>query len=63
MIVLTPDVIMHLLRLQRRRRRQGRADIENDEDDGEAVLLGFSDVEAPSEEGFTGNHPAECNIS
>lgn len=69
LITLTPDVIMHVLRLQRRQnaayieRRYDRADIENDEEDeGEAYLLGFSDGEASSEEGFTGN-TAECNIS
>lgn len=69
LITLTPDVIMHVLRLQRRQnaayieRRYHRADIENDEEDeGEAYLLGFSDGEASSEEGFTVN-TTECNIS
>ena len=57
-ILLTPDVIMNLLRLQ----RHDRADIENDEEDGETYLLGFSDVEASSGGGLTGN-PADCNIS
>ena len=69
LITLTPDVIMHVLRLQRRQttayieRRYDRADIENDDEDEEvAYLLGFSDGEASSEEGFTGNS-TECNIS
>ncbi|KAG5598846.1 hypothetical protein H5410_030216 [Solanum commersonii] len=47
---LTPDVIMHVLRMHRRQalayveRRHTRGDIESDEDDGgEAYVLGFSD--------------------
>lgn len=60
-VTLTPDVIMHVLRLQRRQtlayieRRYSRADIESDEDEGEAFVLGLSDAEPSSEEG--------CNIS
>lgn len=70
-ITLTPDVIMHVLRLQRRQtlayieRRYSRADLESDddEDEGEAFVLGFTeDGDASSEDGFTGNS-RECNIS
>lgn len=68
-ITLTPDVIMHVLRLQGRQatiyneRRYNRADIESDdEDEGDAYILGFSDADASSEDGFTGN-PNECNIN
>ncbi|XP_058098302.1 uncharacterized protein LOC131243172 isoform X2 [Magnolia sinica] len=68
-ITLTPDVIMHVLRLQRRQtlayieRRYSSADAESDdEDEGTALVLGFSDGDASSEEGFTANS-RECNIS
>ncbi|KAF8397628.1 hypothetical protein HHK36_016548 [Tetracentron sinense] len=68
-ITLTPDVIMHVLRLQRRQtlayieRRYTRADLGSDEEDeGEAYVLEFSDGDAYSEENFTGNS-RECNIS
>ncbi|KAK2975382.1 hypothetical protein RJ640_012393 [Escallonia rubra] len=68
-ITFTPDVIMHVLRLHRRQpfiyteRRYNRADIESDEEDGgEAYLLGFSDGDGSSEEGITGNS-RDCNIS
>ncbi|KAJ9178184.1 hypothetical protein P3X46_010089 [Hevea brasiliensis] len=60
-VTLTPDVIMHVLRLQRRQtlayieRRYSRADVESDEDEGEAYVLGLSDADASSEEG--------CSIS
>lgn len=64
---LTPDVIMHVLRLHRRQalaymeRRPNREDIESDEEDvGDAYVLGFSDGEL--EEGENGN-PNQCNIS
>lgn len=66
-VTLTPDVIMHVLRLHRRQalayieRRPNRDDVESDEDDrGDAYVLGFSDGD--SEENVTGN-PRECNIS
>lgn len=65
-VTLTPDVIMHVLRLHRRQalayieRRYNRADIESDEEDEPgAYFSGFSDVDLSSEEGATG----ECNIS
>lgn len=65
-VTLTPDVIMHVLRLQRRQgvayveRRHSRDDVESDEDDGEeAYILGFPDSD--TEEGVTGN--SECSIS
>ncbi|OVA18170.1 WD40 repeat [Macleaya cordata] len=56
-ITLTPDVIMHVLRLQRRQtltyidRRYTRSDLESDEEDErETFVLGFSDGDASSEE-------------
>ncbi len=64
-VTLTPDVIMHVLRLQRRQtleyieRRYSRADIESDE---EVEGYGFSDGGTFSGDGFTGNL-TECNIS
>ncbi|GMY10672.1 protein ALTERED SEED GERMINATION 2 [Fagus crenata] len=64
-VTLTPDVIMHVLRLQRRQtleyieRRYSRADIESDEED---EGYGFSDGGTFSGDGFTGNL-TECNIS
>uniref|UniRef100_A0A5B7BUU2 Putative DDB1-and CUL4-associated factor 8 n=1 Tax=Davidia involucrata TaxID=16924 RepID=A0A5B7BUU2_DAVIN len=68
-VTLTPDVLMHVLRLHRRQalayieRRYNRADIESEEeDDGEAYFSGFSDGDVSSEEGSTGNS-RECNIS
>eukprot|EP00262_Sarcandra_glabra_P001529 TRINITY_DN1166_c0_g1_i1.p1 TRINITY_DN1166_c0_g1~~TRINITY_DN1166_c0_g1_i1.p1 ORF type:complete len:478 (-),score=70.36 TRINITY_DN1166_c0_g1_i1:227-1660(-) len=69
-ITLTPDVIMHVLRLQRRQslayieRRYSRADMESDDEDegGDAYVIGFSDGDASSEEGFTGNS-RDCSIS
>ncbi|KAK1589151.1 hypothetical protein Q3G72_030966 [Acer saccharum] len=63
---LTPDVIMHVLRLQRRQtlayieRRYNRADFESDDEDEEDHVLGFSDAEASSE--GVGNS-GDCNIS
>lgn len=49
-VVMTPDVIMHVLRLQRRQtmvyveRRYDTADIESgDEEDAEPSVLGYSD--------------------
>ncbi|EEF30123.1 WD-repeat protein, putative [Ricinus communis] len=67
-VSLTPDVIMHVLRLQRRQtlayieRRYSRGDVESDEDEGDAYVLGFSAGDASSEEGSEGNS-RECNIS
>lgn len=67
-VTLTPDVIMHVLRLHRRQalayieRRYDRADVESDEDDSEAFFLGFADGDASSEDGATGNS-RDCNVS
>lgn len=67
-VTLTPDVIMHVLRLQRRQtlayveRRYSRADIGSDEEDGESYALGFSDGYTSSGEGSTANS-TDCNIS
>ncbi|KAK9280058.1 hypothetical protein L1049_013743 [Liquidambar formosana] len=68
-VTLTPDVIMHVLRLQRRQtvayieRRYNIVASESDsEDDEDTYFLGFSDGDASSEEGFTGNS-RDCNIS
>ena len=64
-VTLTPDVIMHVLRLQRRQtmayteRRYSRADIEIDEED---EGYGFLDGDTPSGEGSIGNS-TECKIS
>ncbi|XP_031123351.1 DDB1- and CUL4-associated factor 8 [Ipomoea triloba] len=63
-VTLTPDVIMHVLRLHRRQamayaeRRYNREDVESDEEDGEAIVLGYS--EGDSEEG---GNSRECNVS
>ncbi|KAG9453278.1 hypothetical protein H6P81_006182 [Aristolochia fimbriata] len=70
-ITLTPDVIMHVLRLQRRQtlafieRRYSRADLDSDDEDEdeEALVLGISDGgDALSDDGLTSNS-RECNIS
>lgn len=67
-VTLTPDVIMHVLRLQRRQtlayieRRHNRADIVSDDEDAEGYLLGLSDGDATSEEDSSGNS-RDCNIS
>ncbi|CAA0811953.1 Transducin/WD40 repeat-like superfamily protein [Striga hermonthica] len=64
-VILTPDVIMHVLRLHRRQarvyieRRDNREGMESDEDEGDAYVLGFSDGD-PSDEGGASN---ECNIN
>ncbi|GAB4825391.1 hypothetical protein Ancab_008264 [Ancistrocladus abbreviatus] len=64
-LALTPDVIMHVLRLQRRQtmayieRRYDRADDESGEDDGVAFVVGFPDDDTASEEA----NPGECNVS
>jgi len=67
-VTLTPDVIMHVLRLQRRQtlayieRRHNRADIVSDEEDAEGHLLGLLDGDVSSEEDSPGNS-RDCNIS
>lgn len=69
-VTLTPDVIMHVLRLHRRQalayidRRPNREDIESDEDDGrDDYILGFADnADEYSEESVMEN-PRDCNIS
>lgn len=66
-VSFTPDVIMHVLRLHRRQahmyvdRRYNGEDIESDDDDDdrEAYLLGFSDGD-PADDG---ENPRECTIS
>lgn len=64
-ITLTPDVIMHVLRLHRRQamayieRRHNRDDIASEEDDeNDAYALGFPDGNGSLEEG----NSSECNI-
>ncbi|THU53641.1 hypothetical protein C4D60_Mb10t16590 [Musa balbisiana] len=66
-VSLSPDVIMHVLRLQRRQalayieHRPSTADLESDEDDDrEAFVLGFADPET-AEEGSNAD-PRECII-
>ncbi|KAL3850747.1 hypothetical protein ACJIZ3_012629 [Penstemon smallii] len=60
-VTLTPDVIMHVLRLHRRQahvyveRSHNRQDIESDEDDVGAYVLGSEDEE--------GDNSRDCNIS
>lgn len=68
-VTLTPDVIMHVLRLHRRQalayieRRPNREDIESDEDDGrDGYVLGFAGDDDDSDESVMEN-PRECNIS
>ncbi|XP_059626728.1 protein ALTERED SEED GERMINATION 2-like [Cornus florida] len=68
-VTLTPDVIMHVLRLHRRQaqvymeRRYDRAAVESEEEDeAAACVLGFSDDGPSFEEGVTENS-TECNIS
>ncbi|XAR60486.1 hypothetical protein NMG60_11033893 [Bertholletia excelsa] len=61
-VTLTPDVVMHVLRLHRRQalayveRRNNRSDVESDEEDDDAYVLRFS---GDDEEG----NPQECNVS
>lgn len=65
-VTLTPDVIMHVLRLQRRqtlafierRRRRSPDDSEDDDGEGEAYILRFSERDAAIDD-----DPRECNIS
>ncbi|MCI06071.1 DDB1- and CUL4-associated factor 8-like [Trifolium medium] len=67
-VTLSPDVIMHVLRLQRRQtlayveRRHDRADIVSDDEDEEVYLLGLLDGDISSEEDSSGNS-RDCNIS
>lgn len=68
-VTLTPDVIMHVMRLQRRQtlayneRRYSRADIESDDEDEQLdYSLGFADFDPSYGEGSTGSS-TECNIS
>lgn len=67
-VVLTPDVIMHVLRLQRRQarayveRRNLGAGNESEDENDEADVLRFFDSNASSNEGSTENS-LDCNIS
>ncbi|XVF69366.1 hypothetical protein PTKIN_Ptkin11bG0075900 [Pterospermum kingtungense] len=68
-VTLTPDVIMHVLRLQRRQmfgyveRRYNRADLDSDEEDGvEDYFSGLSSDSAFSEED-PGENSGDCKIS
>lgn len=68
-VSLTPDVILHVLRLQRRQtsafteRRYRTADINPDEEDEwEAYNLEVQDGNVSFEEGFP-ESSSECNIS
>ncbi|MFS7889753.1 putative transcription factor WD40-like family [Helianthus anomalus] len=64
-VTLTPDVIMHVLRLHRRQamayieRRHNREDIASDEEDeSDAYVLGFADHDGSLEDG----NSSECSI-
>ncbi|KAL5711314.1 hypothetical protein ACHQM5_021783 [Ranunculus cassubicifolius] len=65
-VALTPDVILHVLRLQRQQPLAGysrytSSDIESDEEEGEDYIIGAnSDGDATSSED---GDPRECNIS
>jgi WD repeat-containing protein 42A len=67
-VTFSPDVIMHVLRLQRRQtlayteRRHDRADIVSDDEEAEEYLLGLLDGDISSEEDSSGNS-RDCNIS
>ncbi|KAI4322216.1 hypothetical protein L6164_021928 [Bauhinia variegata] len=67
-VTLSPDVIMHVLRLQRRQtmafteRRHNNADIVRHENYEESYFFGCSDDDASSEEDSSGD-PRDCNIS
>lgn len=68
-VTLTPDVIMHVLRIQRRQmfgyveRRYDRADLESDEEDGgEDYFSGLSNNSTFSEED-PGENSGDCKIS
>ncbi|CAI9264294.1 unnamed protein product [Lactuca saligna] len=66
-VTLTPDVIMHVLRLHRRQalayieRRRNRDELGSDdeeEDEGDGYVMGFSDADASLDDG----NSTECNI-
>lgn len=68
-IQMTPDVIMHVLRLRRRHTwgyvesAYSTDDLQSDEDDdgeNDAFILRFSDGDASSQDG---SGPTDCNIS
>lgn len=67
-VTLTPDVMMHVVRLQRRQtlayieRRHNSADIVSDDEDEEKYLLGLLDGDLSSEEDSSANS-RDCNIS
>ena len=68
-IPLSPDMIMHVLRLQRRQglasveRRNSDADFDSDDDgEREGLILRFTNGDATSDDGSSGD-PRECNIS
>ncbi|KAJ6846835.1 DDB1- and CUL4-associated factor 8 [Iris pallida] len=67
-ITLSPEVVMHLLRLQRRQalayvERRPPADFESDDDEeSEALIFGFADDNDTPGEGPS-TDPRECNIS
>jgi len=66
-VTLTPDVIMHVLRLQRRQTlafverqpNQGYDESDDDNGQGQAYILRFTDGENESDDG----NPRECNIN
>lgn len=63
-VTLTPDVIMHVLRLHRRQalayieRRRNRDELASDEDDDDGYAMGFHDGDGPLDDG----NATECNI-
>lgn len=68
---LSPDVITHVLRLQRRQtsayveRQYSRADVESDDEALEAYVLGLLDGDEPTEEANTStaaHNQTECKI-
>ncbi|KAF6134790.1 hypothetical protein GIB67_002191 [Kingdonia uniflora] len=71
-LTFTPDLIMRVLRVQRRRRlafanRNTQAGPESDEEDGgDALLFGFSDGDGDGDASSDGNsntNPGECYLS
>lgn len=67
-ITLSPDVIMHVLRLQRRQgvayveRRPSGPDDSDEDGEREGFILRFTNADAASDDGSNGD-PRECNIS
>ncbi|KAJ0786960.1 hypothetical protein HanOQP8_Chr02g0077201 [Helianthus annuus] len=64
-VTLTPDVIMHVLRLHRRqamayieRSHNGEDIASDDEDESDAYVLGFADHDGSLEDG----NSSECSI-